>query len=244
MVIASRPLIVGNWKMQGLRASIAEMEAMARHQPVRPVDICLCPPFTLLEAGGRAIGSSALWIGAQDCAPSRMGAHTGDIAAEQLADMGVRMVILGHSERRADHGETNAVVRAKAEAVLAAGLEPLICVGETARERDTGATVAVILAQLAESLPEGEGRARCTIAYEPVWAIGTGRTPTGREIIEAHAALRGSLGMHQTLRILYGGSVKPGNAAEILALSGVDGALVGGASLTAKDFVAIIDACP
>ncbi len=194
-----------------------------------------------------AARGTALQVGGQDCHPRASGAHTGDIAAAQLCDAGATHVILGHSERRADHGETDALVRAKAEAARAAGLVALICVGETEAQRDAGQTLAVVAAQLAGSVPDGATAADTVIAYEPVWAIGTGRTPTLPEIAEVHAALRAGLAARfgdqaAGMRLLYGGSVKPSNAAEIFGLPNVDGALVGGASLKAADFGAIVAA--
>jgi triosephosphate isomerase len=183
-------------------------------------------------------------IGGQDCHADPSGAHTGDVSAEMIADAGGKLVIVGHSERRADHGESDAVVKAKAKAALAAGLTIILCVGETETQRDGGQATSVVGSQLAGSLPEGTTAENCIVAYEPVWAIGTGRTPTGEEIAAMHGHIRASLRKHvgeaaDRMRLLYGGSVKPSNAAEILALEDVDGALVGGASLKAEDFLAI-----
>jgi triosephosphate isomerase len=202
-----------------------------------PCELLVCPPVTLIAAVGAALGASGIRLGGQDCHPMPKGAHTGDIAAEMLADAGCSHVILGHSERRRDHGETDAVVRAKIAAAWRAGLVALLCVGETHAEREAGQAVAVVEGQLAGSLPEGASAASLVVSYEPVWAIGTGLTPTQSDIALMHRDIRARL--PQGTRILYGGSVNPGNAAEILALAGVDGALVGGASLKAQDFWAI-----
>jgi triosephosphate isomerase len=234
-------LAAGNWKMNGLRADLAEARALAAAFPAPGCGIVLCPPATLLCAMAEAVSGSAIGLGGQDCHTQAAGAHTGDISAAMLADAGARHVILGHSERRADHAESSALVAAKARAAHAAGLVSIICVGETEAERDAGETLDIVLGQLAESLPEGAGAANTVIAYEPVWAIGTGRTPTLAQIAEVHDALRAHL-PDRAISLLYGGSVKPGNAAEIFAIANVDGALVGGASLKAADFGAIIAA--
>ena len=246
-----RPLIAGNWKMNGLRASLVELEALkARMADAAPSsDVLICPPATLVSlAVGTAEGSKIL-IGGQDCHAEVNGAHTGDISAAMLADLGCSHVIVGHSERRADHGEGNAMVRAKAEAAHTQNLVAIICVGETKEERDHGEAVAVVTSQIKGSLPKGATAANTVVAYEPVWAIGTGRTPTAGDVSEMHAAIRAELeslmdGDGKETRILYGGSVKPSNAAEILGVPNVDGALVGGASLKAEDFWGIISACP
>lgn len=241
-----RKLAAGNWKMNGLTASLSEVEALIAAHPAPGCEVLLCPPATLIAAmAARAAGRIA--VGGQDCHMAAAGAHTGDISAAMLRDAGASHVILGHSERRADHGETSAQVCAKAAAALAEGLTCVICLGETEAERDSGTTLAVIGAQLAQSVPETATGARVVIAYEPVWAIGTGRTPTLAQIAEVHdflrAELTGRFGPEaEAFRLLYGGSVKPGNAAEIFATSNVDGALVGGASLKATDFGAIIAA--
>jgi triosephosphate isomerase (TIM) len=224
-----------------LRADLAEARALAAAFPAPGCGIVLCPPATLLCAMAEAVSGSAIGLGGQDCHTQAAGAHTGDISAAMLADAGARHVILGHSERRADHAESSALVAAKAHAAHAAGLVSIICVGETEAERDAGETLDIVLGQLAESLPEGAGAANTVIAYEPVWAIGTGRTPTLAQIAEVHDALRAKL-PDRAISLLYGGSVKPGNAAEIFAIANVDGALVGGASLKAADFGAIIAA--
>jgi triosephosphate isomerase (TIM) len=240
-----RKLAAGNWKMNGLRASLDQVTALIAAQPAPGCDMLLCPPATLLAAMAGVARGSALQVGGQDCHTGTTGAHTGDIAATMLADAGATHVILGHSERRADHGETDALVAAKATAAQAAGLVPIVCVGETEAERDGGRTLDVIAGQLA-SVPAGSSAATLVIAYEPVWAIGTGRTPTLPQIAEVHAFLRDRLADTVAdagaVRILYGGSVKPSNAAEIFALPHVDGALVGGASLKAADFAAIVAA--
>jgi triosephosphate isomerase len=236
-----KPLIAGNWKMNGLAASLKEVarlgELMGGAAP-GDREVLICPPATLIAAmaaPARAIGAA---LGGQDCHPNEKGAHTGDISAEMLKDAGATYVIVGHSERRADHGEDDAFVRAKAEAARRAGLIPIVCVGETEKERRAGREEEIVGRQLAGSLPEGEGA--LVIAYEPVWAIGTGLTPTLGDIAAMHAFIRGRTGAG--VRILYGGSVKPSNAEEILAVENVNGALVGGASLKADDFYAIIKA--
>ncbi len=233
--------------MNGTLESLSEATALAAACPDPGIDILLCPPATILSEAARRLSGSAVAVGGQDCHADRSGAHTGDISAAMLADAGATAVILGHSERRTDHGETDALVRAKAEAARAAGLTAIICIGETLAERDADRTLDVVGTQLAGSVPDGATAANTVIAYEPVWAIGTGRTPTLPQIAEVHAVLRkaltGRFGAEgQGMRILYGGSVKPANAAEIFGLPDVDGALVGGASLKAADFGAIIAA--
>jgi triosephosphate isomerase len=233
-------LIAGNWKMNGLKASVAELDALLAPPAPAGAELLLCPPATLLASFARRANGSHVKIGGQDCHWLAEGAHTGDVSAEMLADAGASHVIVGHSERRADHGETDAVVRAKAEAVLRAGLVPILCIGETLAERDAGQTLEVIARQLEGSVPPGS--AGIVIAYEPVWAIGTGRTPTTAQVADVHAAIAARMG--PGVRILYGGSVKPGNAAELLAVPHVDGALVGGASLKVADFRAIAGCCP
>ena len=242
-----RPLIAGNWKMNGtLREAAALAEAVRAGAPEASAraDLLLCPPFVHLHVVAASIAWKAVALGAQDCSAKGKGAHTGDVSAPMLADAGCGYVILGHSERRADHGESDALVRAKAEAAIAAGLVPVVCVGESEAQRDAGEAEAVVAAQIAGSLPDGFTGARGVVAYEPVWAIGTGRTPTENDIAAMHGRMRrevsgrfGTAGA--TARLLYGGSVKPSNAAAILALPDVDGALVGGASLVAADFLAI-----
>ncbi|MFZ5791980.1 MAG: triose-phosphate isomerase [Pseudomonadota bacterium] len=247
-----RPLIAGNWKMNGLRAdglALADALAAGAKAAALRCDLLVCPPATLLAALAERLKGSPVALGGQDCHTKASGAHTGDISATMLADAGCRYVIVGHSERRADHGESDATVKAKAQAAMAAGLVPILCVGESAAERDRGEALPVVARQLAASLPTGADASTLVIAYEPVWAIGSGRTPTAAEIEAMHENLRAELGRHvgaeaQRLRILYGGSVKAANAAEILGLGEVDGALVGGASLKAEEFLAIARACP
>ncbi|SNX69305.1 triosephosphate isomerase [Cereibacter ovatus] len=238
-------LAAGNWKMNGTGADLAEIEALAKAHPAPGCEVLICPPTTLI-ARMAANAPAMLRIGGQDCHPKTAGAHTGDISATMLADAGASHVILGHSERRADHGETDSLIRLKAEAAHAAGLVAVVCVGETEAQRDAGQTLPVIGAQLSGSVPDGATAANTVIAYEPVWAIGTGRTPTTAEIAEVHAFLRARLAERfadaSGFRLLYGGSVKPSNAGEIFAVPNVDGALVGGASLKAADFGAIIAA--
>lgn len=232
----ARKLIAGNWKMNGLAAGISELDAMIAAGD-RGVDLLVCPPFTLVSAFARHASGSRVAIGAQDCHPQPSGAHTGDIAAEMLADAGLGHVIVGHSERRADHGESDSLVQAKAVAAHRAGLVAIVCVGETLEQRDAGETLDVIGRQLKGSIPAGSTAANLVVAYEPVWAIGTGRTPTLEQVAEVHAFIAASL--PAGVRILYGGSVKPANAAELLSVPHVDGALVGGASLKASDLLAI-----
>jgi len=235
-----RKLAAGNWKMNGLSAQLAEARALAEAFPAPGCEVLLCPPATLLAPMAQALAGSAIRVGGQDCHAQQKGAHTGDISAPMLADAGATFVILGHSERRADHGETSDQIAAKVRAAWGAGLVAVVCVGETLAQRDSGETLAVVGAQLAGSLPEGADAANTVIAYEPVWAIGTGRTPTPEQIAEVHAFLRA--GAPAGARLLYGGSVNPGNAAVIFGLANVDGALVGGASLKAADFGQIIRA--
>jgi triosephosphate isomerase len=246
-----RPYIVGNWKMHGTRAMLAEARAIDRGaERLMKVEEALAPPFTLIHATRKVAG--LIGIGAQDCDAAEGGAHTGDISAAMLKDAGAGFAILGHSERRADHGETDADVKAKAEAALAAGLGVIVCVGETEAQRDAGEAEAVVARQLEGSLPHGADPAasvagKVTVAYEPVWAIGTGRTPTVEDIGAMHRAIRQRLNAFYgdegaAIRILYGGSVKPGNAGELMAADEVGGALVGGASLTAESFLGIVAA--
>ena len=228
-------LIAGNWKMNGLKAGIAELDALLAAAPPVGVELLLCPPATLVAAFAARAAGGPVRIGAQDCHPAPSGAHTGDISAEMLADAGATHIIVGHSERRADHGESNEIVHAKALAAHRAGAIPIVCVGETLAERDAGETLLVIADQLAGSVPADIPG--LVIAYEPVWAIGTGRTPTTEQVREVHAAIAAQA--PAGTRILYGGSVKPANAAELLNVPHVHGALVGGASLKAADFLAI-----
>ncbi len=248
-------LIAGNWKMNGDQALAKSLVAgLAVKAGTKPkADIVLCPPAPLLQAVAAAASGSALALGAQDCHADEKGAHTGDVSAWLLKDIGCSFVIVGHSERRADHGESDALVKAKAAAALKAGLTPIICVGETDAERNRGETTRVIARQLTGSIPDLGSALSLVVAYEPVWAIGTGRTATTADIAAVHgqirevfAAVGGTARSAQveTLRILYGGSVKGSNAASILATHGVNGALVGGASLDLEDFWRIIEACP
>jgi triosephosphate isomerase len=239
-----RPLIAGNWKMHGLSADgLALARAVAAGAP-GAAELLVCPPATLVAALAAALAGTPVAVGGQDCHMAGKGAHTGDIAAPMLADAGARFVILGHSERRGAYRETDPTVRAKAEAAIAAGLTPIVCVGEPEDDRLLGRAEEVVADQLAGSLPDGFAAAGGVVAYEPVWAIGTGRTPTEADIAAMHAMIRARLEARfgaagGGLRILYGGSVKPGNAAAILAIPHVDGALVGGASLVAADFLGI-----
>ena len=252
MTDAIRPLIAGNWKMNGLRASSAEFEAMLAGAPgvAAKADLLVCPPATLIAAfAEKARGSRTIAIGAQDCHPKASGAHTGDLSAEMLADAGASAIIVGHSERRADHGESDALVRQKTEAVWRAGLTAIICVGETRQQRDAGQALDICRGQLDLSLPDQARADNLVVAYEPVWAIGTGLTPTVGDVQQIHKFIRDFLiarfnGEGARTRILYGGSVKPSNAAELMAVANVNGALVGGASLKAADFLAIAAGCP
>ncbi|ALL13466.1 triose-phosphate isomerase [Caulobacter henricii] len=244
-----RPLIAGNWKMNGLAESLDQARAVAAALDAKPAGarVAICPPATLLDRLSAALDGSSVLTGGQDCHVKTSGAHTGDIAAAMLIDAGASLVILGHSERREDHAETSALVAAKVETALTAGLEPIICVGESLAQREAGSALPVVTAQVRESLPAALAGQAFSVAYEPIWAIGTGRTATVADIEEMHAAIRAQLvelfgGHGATVPILYGGSVKPDNAAEILGAAEVGGALVGGASLKAADFLAIIAA--
>lgn len=247
-----RPLVAGNWKMNGLRSSMAEFEAMivGASQVAGKVDLLVCPPATLISAfSTKLAGLQGIGIGGQDCHPKASGAHTGDISAEMLADAGASAVIVGHSERRADHGESDALVRQKAEAAWRAGLIAIVCIGETQSQRDAGQTVEVCRGQLRGSLPDGARADNLVVAYEPIWAIGTGLTPTVKDVEQIHQFIRETLsarfnGEGARMRILYGGSVKPSNARELMGVANVNGALVGGASLKASDFLAIAAGCP
>ena len=239
-----RPLVAGNWKMHGLAASQGELEKIIAGAAGVNCDLMICPPATLIARFAAAAAGSAVAIGSQDCHAEPSGAHTGDIAAEMLADAGATAVIVGHSERRADHHETDAQVRAKALAAWRAGLTAIVCVGEQRAEREAGKTLAIVGGQLDGSLPDGASAAKLVVAYEPVWAIGTGLTPTPADVAEVHSFIRERLsarfaGEGGGTRILYGGSVKPANAKELLSVADVNGALVGGASLTAADFLGI-----
>ncbi len=243
-----RKMAAGNWKMNGSLAALAEIEAIAVQTHRLNVDVLICPPATLMSDAMGASAGTKLYIGGQDCHFATSGAHTGDISAAMIADLDATHVILGHSERRADHHEDSEDVREKARAALGAGLTAIICVGESEDQRLAENTLEIIGGQLAISVPDATTAANTVIAYEPVWAIGTGRTPTTEQIDEVHDFIRQRLierfgeGEGSAIRLLYGGSVKPGNAAEIFATDNVDGALVGGASLKADDFVPIIKA--
>ena len=230
------PLIAGNWKMNGLKAAGAELRAMGQGLGDSKAEVVICPPATLIAGLADEAAEAGIGLGGQDCHAEPSGAHTGDISAEMLADAGAAWCIVGHSERRADHHETDADVRAKARAAQRAGLTPIVCVGETKEQREAGEAERVVRGQLDGSLPEGD----YVVAYEPIWAIGTGLVPTERDIQAMHAAMREAVG--PGVRLLYGGSVKPANAGAILALPEVGGALVGGASLKADDFLGIVRA--
>jgi len=242
-----RPLVAGNWKMNGLKASLGEIAAIragVERGDAGVAELAVCPPATLIAHAGTALAGGPVSLGAQDCHHQISGAFTGDISAEMLKDAGCAYVIVGHSERRALHRETDADVKAKGAAALRAGLTAIVCVGETRAERDAGEALAVVSGQVRGSLPQGATPETLVVAYEPVWAIGTGLTPTANDVAEVHKTIRLLLGellgaAGAKVRILYGGSVKPGNAKELLGLLNVDGALVGGASLKAVDFLAI-----
>jgi triosephosphate isomerase len=251
MTDAIRPLIAGNWKMNGLKASRAEFDAMCAGAAALKgkADLLVCPPATLIAAFADQARGLSLTVGAQDCHPKASGAHTGDLSAEMLADAGASAIIVGHSERRADHDESDALVRQKAEAAWRAGLTAIVCIGETRAQRDAGQALGVCGGQLKGSLPDAATSANLVVAYEPVWAIGTGLTPTVEDVEQVHRFIRGALverfnAEGGRIRILYGGSVKPSNAAELMAVANVNGALVGGASLKAADFLAIAAGCP
>jgi triosephosphate isomerase len=244
---APTPLIAGNWKMNGLTAALAEARNVAAGVSGSRARVAICPPSTLIQRMSEALAGSSVLVGGQDCHPEISGAYTGDIAAEMLADAGASVVILGHSERRAGYGESDELVARKVAAALRAGLEPIICVGETLEQREAGAALSVVTGQVRGSLPTALAGKAFSVAYEPVWAIGTGLTPTTAEIEEIHRAIRATLSemfgaAADVAPILYGGSVKPANAAEILHAAEVGGALVGGASLKAEDFLGIIGA--
>lgn len=241
-----RQLIAGNWKMHGLGSSLAEIQALSKVFAADPprADVLICPPFPLLS---RAVSAAqgAVAVGAQDCHPEMSGAFTGDVSAEMLKDAGAEAVIVGHSERRQYHAESDGMVTAKARAAWRAGLVAIVCIGETEEQRTRGQALDIVAQQLAGSVPDGANASTTAIAYEPVWAIGTGKTPTSAEIVEMHEHIRERLEVRfgaasSRLRILYGGSVKPSNAGEILGLANVGGALVGGASLKAQDFLTIV----
>ena len=243
-----RKLAAGNWKMNGLAAAGAELDALIAATVGAAAEVLICPPATLIAGFAAQARGSAVAIGGQDCHPAPGGAHTGDLSAEMIADAGGTHVIVGHSERRADHGESDTQVRAKAEAAWRAGLTAIVCVGETEAERDAGRALEIVGGQLGGSIPDGATPENLVVAYEPVWAIGTGRVPSLEDIAEMHDFMRARLvarfgpAIGEAVRLLYGGSVKPGNAGEIFAVSNVDGGLVGGASLKADDFAAIVKA--
>ncbi|MEQ1617323.1 MAG: triose-phosphate isomerase [Terricaulis sp.] len=237
---ALRPLIAGNWKMFGRRGDLAEIEKLAADAGTASAEVLICPPYSLIDAAIAVGAGAGVLIGAQDCsAIAADAARTGEVSAAMLADIGATHVIVGHSERRSQHGESDALVRRKAEAALSAGLVPIVCVGETLAQRDAGKTEEVIAAQVRASVP---GEDRIIIAYEPVWAIGGDRTPSMEEIADVHGVVREAYGA--PIRVLYGGSVGPKNAIGIFAVPGVDGALVGRASLKAADFGLIVRAYP
>ena len=250
MTHAIRPLVAGNWKMHGTSASMPELHAIANgfmQGLDTETEALICVPATLLARAADVLNSSPVKAGGQDCHVNDSGAHTGDISAPMLKDAGASFVIVGHSERRTDHAETDAIVHAKAEAAWRAGLAAIICIGETRAEREAGNTLSVLSRQIAGSDPASASPANTIIPYEPVWAIGTGLTPASQDVAEAHAHIRAELSKligerASTMRILYGGSVKPSNARELLAIANVNGALVGGASLKAADFLAIAEA--
>jgi len=251
MTDAIRPLIAGNWKMNGLKSALGEFEAMIAGAGALAgkVDLLVCPPAPLIAGFADRARGSKLAVGAQDCHAKASGAHTGDLSAEMLADAGASAIIVGHSERRADHGETDVLVRQKTEAVWRAGLTAIVCIGETQRQRDAGHTLDICRGQLNVSLPDGARADNLVVAYEPVWAIGTGLTPTAEDVEQIHQFIRELLSARfnregARVRILYGGSVKPSNARELMAVANVNGALVGGASLKAADFLAIAHSCP
>jgi triosephosphate isomerase len=250
MTLGIRPLVAGNWKMNGTSASLGELREIGHgfmHGLDADTEALICVPATLLTRAADILASTPVRVGGEDCHAKASGAHTGDISAEMLKDAGASHVIVGHSERRTDHGEDDAAVKAKAEAAWRAGLVAIVCVGETQAERESGATLAVLSRQIEGSVPASATAANVIVAYEPVWAIGTGLTPTAEDVAQAHAHIRARLAEKLgteagRVRILYGGSVKPSNATELLAVDNVDGALVGGASLKAADFLGIAEA--
>ena len=254
MSVARRILIAGNWKMNGLQedgsALASGIAEKLRAAGDTAFDMLVCPPYTLIGTAAAAAADSTLSVGAQDCHTAGKGAHTGDVSTAMLKDSGCTYVIVGHSERRTDHGEMDSAVRAKAETVNASGMKAVICIGETEAERDAGDTLKVVETQIAGSVPDNATADNTVVAYEPVWAIGTGRTPTSDEVQEVHAFIRGQLAAKlgqdtaDGVRLLYGGSMNPGNARELLALADVDGGLIGGASLKVDDFWAIGESCP
>lgn len=245
-----RPLVAGNWKMNGLRdalGTINEIAQSSEDSALSKIDMLLCPPATLLYVATTLCEDVPLQIGGQDCHANKSGAHTGDISADMIADCLGTQIIVGHSERRTDHGETDSEIRTKAEAAIEAGLVAIVCIGETEEERKSGKTLDVLKTQLAGSVPDNATAENTVIAYEPVWAIGTGLVPNNGDVEEAHAFIRSEMASRfnaegEKMRLLYGGSVKPSNAAELMAIANVDGALVGGASLKSEDFLAICKA--
>lgn len=251
MTKSIRPLIAGNWKMNGLGSdSLGQLQQLisnAEEAGAMACDVLICPPATMLREASAACAGSVVEIGGQDCHANESGAHTGDISALMIKDTGARYCIVGHSERRTDHSESDEVVKDKAAAAQGAGLIAIICVGETLAERESGKTLDVISAQLAGSIPEASNSGNTVLAYEPVWAIGTGKTPTPEDVKDVHAHMRrqiaGQIGNSEACRLLYGGSVKGSNADELMAIDNVDGALVGGASLKAVDFWPIVRSC-
>ncbi|NVK18098.1 MAG: triose-phosphate isomerase [Methylocystaceae bacterium] len=252
--MSRRPLIAGNWKMNGLRAEAQELATeiatLRKAQPDGAFDLLVCPPYIVMETVGNAVDGAGVFLGAQTCHTAEKGAHTGDISPVMLKDAGCSHVILGHSERRSDHGESDADVQAQAIAAHAQDLITIICVGETESERESGKALDVVGEQIIGSVPAGATAENTVIAYEPVWAIGTGKVATPDDVQKVHAAIRETLGdklgqdAAQGMRILYGGSMKPGNAQELLALADVDGGLIGGAALKSEDFWAIAQSCP
>lgn len=249
--MSRKPVVAGNWKMNGLRSDgLALARDVVAGAGAVDCELVVCPPATLLAFVADILVKSPVGLGGQDCHSAQTGAHTGDISAPMLADVGCSHAVVGHSERRADHGEGDGLVRAKAVAAHASGLTAIICVGESEAQRDAGETLTVVADQIMGSLPDGAAAANTIVAYEPVWAIGTGRTPTPDQIQEVHAHIRRVVGEKfdaptaAAMRVLYGGSVKPENAGELLSIGDVDGALVGGASLKAEDFLAIAGTCP
>jgi len=245
-----KPLVAGNWKMNGLKESLNEIGGMSKGYDSSlqaKIDMLICTPATLVLSAAHIALGSGIAIGGEDCHANTSGAHTGDISAEMLKDAGATTVIVGHSERRTDHGESNETVKAKAEAGLRAGLLTIVCIGETEAQRKSGDTLAVLKDQLDGSMPEGSKASQVVVAYEPVWAIGTGLVPSSDDVKEAHAFIRENLSARfgnegQKMRLLYGGSVKATNAKELMGILNVDGALVGGASLKADDFMGICTA--
>ena len=245
-----RPLVAGNWKMNGLKTSVQELGAMGAGYDSSlqsKIDMMICTPATLVLTAAHVALGSGIASGGEDCHANASGAHTGDVSAEMLKDAGATAVIVGHSERRTDHGETNETVKAKAEAGLRARLLTIVCIGETEAERKSGETLAVLKDQLDGSMPDNSVASEVVVAYEPVWAIGTGLVPSAEDVKEAHAFIRENLTARfgeegAKMRVLYGGSVKPSNAVELMSIANVDGALVGGASLKAEDFLGICTA--